>query len=174
MHCQRINGHIMKLTQSVCYAPFRKYLQRSGFLLYPDEFDCGNSNHPLVDIAARMGSFYWAFEYKSRNDNIGRGVHQVKSYSDWFDYVVLVSERPIRHIASSNYWHLRSLGAGMWNYYPLLDKCIMTKNPLIQSPALDKRKLVARRFSVLDRALSRRAPGPASSANYNYEIASFC
>lgn len=163
----------MQVAQSACYRSFKKYLQKSGFLLYPDEFDCGNSNHPLVDIAARMGSFYWAFEYKSSKDDIGRGIDQVKSYSEWFDYVVLVTETPIRHTSSLNYWHLRSLGTGMWNYYPHLEKCIITKNPSIQSPARDKRKLVARRFSMLNRTNSKRVLATTSAASRKNEITTF-
>jgi hypothetical protein len=121
------------------------------------EFDCGNSNHPLVDIAARMGSFYWAFEYKSLNDSIARGVEQVKCYTDWFDYVVLVSERQIRHTDSSNYWNLRSFGAGIWNYYPMLDKCIATRNPTIQAPDRYNRRVVARRFRLLEKKAKSRS-----------------
>ena len=139
----------------VCYQAFKEHLEKNGFRIYPTEFDCGRSYHPLVDIAARMGSFYWAFEYKSWNDSIARGVEQVKCYSDWFDYVVLVSEKPIRHTDSKHYWNLRSIGAGIWNYHPLLDKCIITKNPTIQSPAKNNRKMVARRFKSLEKTISR-------------------
>lgn len=141
--------------QVACYQAFREYLEKCGFLVYPEEFDCGNSNHPLVDIAARMGSFYWAFEYKSWNDSIARGVEQVKCYSNWFDYVVLVSEKPLRHTDSKHYWSLRSIGAGIWNYHPLIDKCVTTKNPLIQSPERNNRKMVARRFKSLEKKISR-------------------
>lgn len=137
-----------------CYLQFKKHLEKDGFLVYPREFDCGNSDHPLVDVAARMGSFYWAFEYKSRNDSIQRGVDQLKCYSRWFDFVVLVSEKPVRHTHSKHYWSLWSLGAGIWNYFPAIDKCVMQKNPSIQSPLSARRKLVARRFKQLERKKS--------------------
>lgn len=141
--------------RSACHQRFKEYLEKNGFLVYPVEFDLGNCNHPLVDIAARMGSFYWAFEYKSWNDSIARGVEQVRCYSDWFDYVVLVSEKRICHTDSIHYWNLRSLGAGIWNYYPLLDKCITTKNPKIQGPDPNNRKTVAKRFSLLQKSRAR-------------------
>jgi hypothetical protein len=48
-----------------CYDSFKSHLCSRGFLVYPTEFDCIYSDHPFVDIAAKMGSFYWAFEYKS-------------------------------------------------------------------------------------------------------------
>lgn len=147
----------MLSAQRACYSAFKNNLERSGFLVYPVEFDCGNSDHPLVDVAARMGSFYWAFEYKSRNDSVPRGVEQVKSYSEWFDYVVLVSERPLRHTASRCYWDLRALGAGIWNYHPMRDKCIAVKNPSIQAPNRDKRKMIERRFRSLYRLKSKNA-----------------
>lgn len=121
-----------------------------GFTVYPTEFDCGNSEHPLVDIAAKMGSFYWAFEYKSETDSIARGIEQVECYSKWFDYVVLVSEKWFDHTASDYFWQLRSMGAGLWNYCPDSDKCYERKNPLLQSPDRKRRRLVALRFRALE------------------------
>ena len=132
-----------------CYQLFKSYLDSIGFTVYPIEFDCGNSRHPLVDIVARMGSFYWAFEYKSKNDSISTGVDQVACYSDWFDYVVLVSERWIDHTRSTNFWKLASFGAGIWNFLPSSGKLVEIKNPSIQSPDKKHRRTLRSRFEPL-------------------------
>ncbi len=123
-----------------------------GFSLYPEEFECLYSKHPLVDLAAKMGSFYWAFEYKSESDSISRGVRQVRSYSDWFDYVVLVAERGINHTRSDLFWDLKRTGAGIWNYFPDSDKCIEQANPILQRPDKDNRRFVGSKFRALKRS----------------------
>jgi hypothetical protein len=138
-----------------CYDSFKAFLTKLGFTLYPTEFDCVSSLHPFVDIAAKMGQFFWAFEYKSQNDSISRGVEQLRCYLDWFDYVVLVSERSFDHRTSKNYWSLRKLGAGIWFYEPTSEKCIQAHNPRIQSPFGTNRFLVSKRFSALSRARHR-------------------
>ena len=133
-----------------CYTPFKNYLIRSGFTVYPTEFACFPSQHPLVDIAAKMGNYFWAFEYKSKNDCISRGVEQLRAYSEWFDLVVLVSERNLSHSTSENYWKLKGLGAGLWNYDPLReDRCLHKTNPSIQKPIVGNKRLVSRRFRAL-------------------------
>ena len=132
-----------------------------GFTVYPKEFDCINSEHPLVDIAAKMGSFYWAFEYKSESDSVSRGIEQLRCYSKWFDYVVLVSERFLDHRRSENYWKLKSMGAGIWAYYPDQDKCIHALQPVALDPSSFRRSLVTRRFRAHD-ALLRRGDADAS------------
>ena len=138
----------------MCYSSFKEYLARRGFTVYPSEFDCGNSKHPLVDIAARNGSFYWAFEYKSESDSISRGVEQVECYSHWFDYVVLVSEQCLDHTKSRCFWELASSGMGIWNYFPSKNECFERKNPQLQNPEKKSRNLVARRFRALNRYVS--------------------
>lgn len=147
--------------ESQVYGRFRRYLSRLGFTLYPGEFDCVYSEHPLVDIAARMGAYYWAFEYKSQHDSISRGVEQVGCYRRWFDYVVLVSERTLDHRKSDNYWKLRRIGAGVWFYDPKKDGLFVKVQPVIHSPEAVQRRLVARRFSALkgsDRSRSSTSP----------------
>jgi hypothetical protein len=134
-----------------CYDSFKSHLIGKGFLVYPTEFDCAYSEHPFVDIAAKMGSYYWAFEYKSQADSVSRGLEQLRCYLRWFDYVVLVSERTFDHRTSENYWSLKNLGAGIWFYDPAQDKCIKRCNPDIQRPSLQNRIIVARRFSALYR-----------------------
>ena len=134
-----------------CYSNFRDYLGRMGFSLNPGEFDCIYSKHPLVDLAGKMGSFYWAFEYKSETDSISRGVNQVRCYSEWFDYVVLVTERGLNHRNSEHFWELRDAGAGVWNYFPDSDKCIEQMNPRLQKPEKSNRRFVGTRFRALKR-----------------------
>ena len=134
-----------------CYERFKDYLERLGFTTYPTEFDCVYSKHPLVDIAAKMGSFHWAFEYKTENDSVSRGVEQVSCYSNFFDFVVLVCEKAFDHRNSQNYWELQKLGAGLWFYDLKEDKCILKKNPVIQVPEKTNRRLVSRRFAALAR-----------------------
>jgi hypothetical protein len=125
------------------------YLRQAGFTVYPTEFVCNNSNHPFVDIAAKMGAFYWAFEYKSENDSISRGIEQVKCYADWFDYVVLVSERLVEHTRSRNFWRAASCGAGLWSFHPEENKLFETKNPVLQNPDRRNRTIVSSRFRAL-------------------------
>lgn len=132
-----------------CYAQFKDHLGKSGFTLFPSEFDCFGSKHPLVDIAGKMGSFYWAFEYKSESDSISRGVEQVKSYSDWFDYVVLVTEKVLNHSKSELFWELKEVGAGVWNYFPDSGKCIKQVNPVLQLPDRGNRRFVGSRFRAI-------------------------
>jgi len=102
-----------------------------------------------------MGSFYWAFEYKSETDSISRGVEQVKSYSDWFDYVVLVSERALNHSKSDLFWDLKGIGAGVWNYFPDSDKCIEQVNPSLQKPDTINRRFVGSKFRALYKSRRR-------------------
>ncbi len=131
------------------YSRFKQHLADLGFTVYPEEFDCINSEHPLVDIAARMGFQYWAFEYKSKSDSISRGVEQVECYQKWFDQVVLVSERILNHRTSENYWRLRRMGVGIWIYDPATDKCIIKSQPNSWRAEPFQRKLVSRRFNSL-------------------------
>ena len=148
-------GGMLELRRRVCYSAFKEYLSRTGFKVYPREFDCGSSKHPLVDIAARTGSFFWAFEYKSESDSVSRGLEQVECYSRWFDYVVLVSERCFNQARSRCFWELRAGGVGIWTYLPSKNECIERKNPRLQMPEKERRNLVARRFRALDRYSSK-------------------
>jgi hypothetical protein len=138
-----------------CYDSFKSHLSASGFLVYPTEFDCIYSQHPFVDIAAKMGSFYWAFEYKSLGDSVSRGLDQLRCYLNWFDYIVLVSERTFNHRTSKNYWSLKDLGAGIWFYDPRQDKCIRSCYPKIQCPSTRNKALVVRRFATHNRKRNR-------------------
>ncbi len=138
-----------------CYSGFKDYLVARGFTIYPNEFDCFGAKHPFVDVAGRMGSFYWAFEYKSETDSISRGLEQLKSYSEWFDYIVLVSERVLNHTKSDLFWELKGVGAGVWNYFPESDKCVEQMNPQLQNPDRFNRRIVGSRFRALSQKRKR-------------------
>lgn len=159
--------------QSEVYAKFKRHLSSLGFTVYPEEFDCIYSAHPLVDIAARMGAYYWAFEYKSQNDSISRGVEQVGCYRKWFDYVVLVSERMLDHRKSVNYWNLRRIGAGIWVYDPENDTRIVKAQPIILSPTRINRRLVERRFNALKQARFDKSKSSASGARFRFDLLDF-
>jgi hypothetical protein len=140
-----------------CYDQFKIHLQKSGFTLFPTEFDCPSSIHPFVDIAGKFGSHFWAFEYKSAGDNVGMAVEQATCYSRWFDYVVVVSEKWLDHRRSEVYWSLREIGAGLWNFVPETNRCISELNPELLSP--EGRNHVSIRFKHLSkskRKLDRR------------------
>ena len=98
-----------------------------------------------------MGCMYWAFEYKSKSDSITRGVEQLRCYAEWFDYVVLVSEKVLDHRKSEKYWELKNMGAGMWSYDPDIGRCLESHNPEIQRPARRNRGFVSRRFGAFER-----------------------
>jgi hypothetical protein len=134
-----------------CYDKFKLHLLQRGFSLFPGEFDCVITKHPFVDIAAKMGSHYWAFEYKSEVDNVAKSIEQLQCYSLFFDYVVLVSERIFDHKTAA-YWQLKSLGAGIW-FFPGKEKCIEKTFPNFQTPKLPFRRFVRRRFRSFFRAL---------------------
>jgi hypothetical protein len=142
-------------SKRICaYSSFKKLLPTLGFSVFPIEFECVGSVHPYVDVAAKMGCMYWAFEYKSVNDSVSRGVDQLRCYSEWFDYVVLVSEGDFDHRTSENYWYLKDLGAGLWLFDPTTLKKVERSNPVLQVPTKANRRFVERRFRNLDR-LSR-------------------
>jgi hypothetical protein len=140
-----------------CYGEFKKYLRTQGFSIYPVEFECsGWTAHPYVDIAARMGSYFWAFEYKSKNDSVSRGVEQLRCYSEWFDYVVLAAERVLDHRKSDNYWELKNLGAGIWSFCPRSAKCVEKVQPILQKPDVSNRRIVAGRFRAFANTAYRK------------------
>ena len=134
-----------------CYESFKHFLVHSGYRVFPEELTCPTASHPFVDIAARMGCHFWAFEYKSACDDISRAVDQALSYSEWFDYVVVVSERRLDHRTSETYWNLRRMGIGVWNYFPSSQRCTVQSNPALLAPDVGNRKSVLLRFSALAR-----------------------
>ena len=134
-----------------CYEGFKQFLIRSGYRVFPEELTCPTAIHPFVDVAARMGSHFWAFEYKSAYDDIRRAVDQALSYSEWFDYVVVVSERRLDHRTSDTYWKLRRMGVGVWNYLPASGQCMVQSNPTLLTPDTRNRRSVLLRFSALGR-----------------------
>jgi hypothetical protein len=91
------------------------FLRAEGFKVHPEEVYCPAAEHCWVDVAAVKGQDYWAFEYKSRNDSIKRGLAQCRSYSNAFNYVVLVADR--HRATSSPYFGIfKQNGFGVWSH----------------------------------------------------------
>ena len=117
------------------------FLRSEGFKVHPEEVYCPASEHCWVDVAAVKGQDYWAFEYKSRNDSIKRGLAQCEAYSNAFNYVVLVADR-YRATSSPYFGNLKQNGFGVWSHTGA------GFNPLLKP----ERRTVARRSrSVIER-----------------------
>ncbi len=72
---------------------------------YHDLYGC-------VDVISMFGNKIWAWEYKSKNDSLRRGLKQLANYAKAFDYVCLVAEKPpINEI----YEEYLALGAGVYH-----------------------------------------------------------
>ena len=93
------------------------FLESEGFRVHPDEVYCPAAKHCWVDVAAFRGLDYWAFEYKSRGDSIRRGLAQCQSYSNAFNYVILVADRH-RPTSSPFFGSLKRQGFGVWSHTP--------------------------------------------------------
>ncbi|HXX73260.1 MAG TPA: hypothetical protein VEI80_06145 [Candidatus Acidoferrales bacterium] len=121
------------------------FLRTQGFRVHPDEVYCPSIEHCWVDVAALKGLDYWAFEYKSRNDSIKRGLEQCRSYSHSFNYVVLVADRH-RATASPYFANFKRNGFGVWSHAE------NGFNPLLQP----RRRTVARHSKhVIERQFIR-------------------
>jgi hypothetical protein len=127
--------------QSLPQSEFAKTLQALGFSQVLEEFPCFGSEHPFVDVVAKVGSYYWGFEYKSERDSVYKGFEQISCYSDWFDFVVLVSERLLGHKNYLRFDSLTSRGYGIW-FFAKPNRIITIANPRIQRPNERKRKYV--------------------------------
>lgn len=91
------------------------FLRVRGFQVHPYEVYCPTIEHCWVDVAALKGQDYWAFEYKSRNDSIRRGLEQCRCYSEAFNYVVLVADRH-RTTSSPYFGNFKRNGFGVWSH----------------------------------------------------------
>jgi hypothetical protein len=127
------------------YAAARKqlilFLRAEGFKVHPDEVYCPSPEHCWVDVAALKGQDYWAFEYKSRNDSIKRGLAQCQSYSNAFNYVVLVADRH-RATASPYFSNFKRSGFGVWSH------TLTGFNPLLKP---QRRTVAGPRKAVIER-----------------------
>jgi hypothetical protein len=121
------------------------FLETWGFRPHPHEVFCP-AEHCWVDVGAMMGQDYWAFEYKSRRDSMKRGLEQCCSYSNAFNYVVLVADRQ-RVTSSPYFWYFKRRGFGVWRhdrgkFYTIL-------NPKRQPIRSKAKAVVERQFSLL-------------------------
>jgi hypothetical protein len=121
------------------------FLRSDGFDVHPQEVYCPAAEHCWVDVAALKGQDYWAFEYKSRNDSIKRGLAQCRAYSSAFNYVVLVADR-YRTTSSPYFGNFKRDGFGVWSH------TVVGFNPLLQPR---RRTVARRRRMVIERQFRR-------------------
>jgi len=121
------------------------FLRTEGFQVHPNEVYCPSLVHCWVDVAALKGQDYWAFEYKSHNDSIRRGLEQCRSYSHAFNYVVLVADRH-RPTRSPYFGNFKRNGFGVWSHAENVF------NPLLQP---QRRNVERRSRAVIERQFTR-------------------
>jgi hypothetical protein len=119
------------------------FLRSEGFMVHPEEVYCPTAEHCWVDVAALKGQDYWAFEYKSRNDSIRRGLAQCRSYSNAFNYVVLVADRH-RATSSPYFGNFKRNGFGVWSHTGAGFSPLLT--PQRRSVARQSRVVIERQF----------------------------
>lgn len=130
------------------YRFLQEYLDLKGFTCYPKEFEITLQNEGLryVDFAAYKDGYFWAFEYKSYGDWVGRGIEQCELYAKWFDYVVLVVERNLTR-KSSFFKQIKENGFGL--LWRKIDGSLIWKlDPKPQNPSHEKVTYVARKFKL--------------------------
>lgn len=145
-------------TYAVARPQLITFLQSQGFRPHPNEVFCP-TEHCWVDVGALKGQDYWAFEYKSRNDSIKRGLEQCCCYAEAFNYVVLVADRH-RTTSSPYFGRFKSYGFGVWShtptgFYPLLNpkrRCAIRKARVVVERQF--RRLVLNRNSFADSRLT--------------------
>jgi len=121
---ETLRGMRMHPTYGQARKQLVSFLRSEGFVVHPEEVYCPAVQHCWVDVAALKGLDYWAFEYKSHNDSIKRGLAQCQCYSSAFNYVVLVADRH-RTTSSPYFGSFKRSGFGVWshtgsNFNPLL------------------------------------------------------
>ncbi len=119
-------------------------LQKRGYAVHAREVHCTLSDHPWVDVGAKKDRALWAFEYKSLNDSLAKGVEQCLAYSRSFDFVVLVTEKR-RSTRSRLFTSFRRFGIGLWRF----DGTSVTEllKPKHQSPQARLRTHVERQLN---------------------------
>ena len=152
------------------------FLRRQGFVPHPNEVFCP-AEHCWVDVGALKGQDYWAFEYKSRNDSIKRGLEQCCCYAEAFNYVVLVADRQ-RTSSSPYFGRFKSHGFGVWShtptgFYPLLNpkrRSVVRKANLVVQRQF--RRLLPRRNSFADSRLTDWfvSQQPCESPNETHDV----
>lgn len=119
------------------YHNLAKYLNEKGFRVYPMEMvaeSVVNERNYVVDVVAMKDRSIWAFEYKSRFDQVKRAIKQVENYVKCFDYVVVVAEN-LRDLTKYRE-DFRSLGVGTWHIQGLEITCL--DEPKLQEPSVPK------------------------------------
>jgi Holliday junction resolvase len=119
------------------------FLENLGFKVHPKEVYCPAANHSWVDVAAAKGQDFWAFEYKSRNDSIRRGLSQCQAYATAFNYVVLVANRT-RATSSPYFGKFKRNGFGVWSHVGSLFHPIL--KPQRRTVTIERRSVIERQF----------------------------
>ena len=130
------------------------FLRTERFQVHPAEVYCPAIVHCWVDVAALKGEDYWAFEYKSRNDSIKRGLEQCRSYSNAFNYVVLVADRR-RATASPYFGNFKRNGFGVWSHGEAGFNLLL--QPQRRTVARKSRAVIERQFTRLVRQTQSKA-----------------
>lgn len=128
------------------------WLRLRGHIVYNYEMWC----HPMayttkdlrtryhyayVDVVSWFRNNLYAWEYKSQNDNVKRGVEQCINYARSFNYVCLAAEGSI---LGDSYDRLRKLGAGV--YAEVQNGFTELEKPKLQSPVLAWNQELVERF----------------------------
>ena len=119
------------------------FLGNLGFRVHPREVYCPAADHFWVDVAAAKGQDFWAFEYKSRNDSIRRGLAQCQAYAVAFNYVVLVADR-VRATSSPYFGNFKHSGFGVWCHVGSLFHPIL--KPQRRVVTRERRRVIERQF----------------------------
>jgi len=119
------------------------FLQGQGYRVHPREVYCPAVQHCWVDVAAMKGQDFWAFEYKSRNDSMRRGLSQCQAYANAFNYVVLVADRE-RATSSPYFGAFKRDGFGVWSHAGSGFHALL--KPLRRTPLRGSRVVIERQF----------------------------
>lgn len=150
------------------------WLRSQGHSVYPMEMICNpvpikngrmiqikNVSHPFeyqethylygfVDVVSMKHGKLWAWEYKSKGDNVNRAIPQLQNYARNFDYVSLVVENlsHVDRLVSKKGLYiktlLRNLGAGI--YWLNYGKIELVEMPKQQKPETKLHDELVNRF----------------------------
>ena len=155
------------------YPSLASWLVSIGHIVYPYEMICEPvkkqityfRSHYLygkVDVVSRFQGKLWAWEYKSKSDNVLRGLKQVKNYARSFNYVCLVAEnsgvcdRVVKAQKESVENILKKMGVGLvWDDEGTFR--ILT-DPKLQNPVQNLNEALLKRFQRFRESTPRYHP----------------
>lgn len=165
------------------YRGLAKWLVSQGHAVYPVEMFCEPVPVPdkerdyilhylygLVDVVSMFHRNLWAWEWKSQNDSVVRGIAQVKNYCRSFDYVSLVAvdlakvDAVFMKKRERVSTILKQLGVGIfWCHDGKIEEVVA---PLKQTPIKDYRDKLFNRF--IRYALRKPIPSPSQTTLGKY------